>query len=125
MVRRVCREWSAQKNIIVINDEAHHGYRRRPDGEEEKLTGDERIEAKKQGEMMSTEQSVMAAACVSRLRVMAASSYNRPVVQSVAHKGLERFYRTGSKSGIQAKHGERLVAATRRKSLGGSLEFCL
>jgi proteic killer suppression protein len=30
------------------------------------------------------------------------------VIQSFAHKGLERFYRTGSTSGIQAKHAERL-----------------
>jgi proteic killer suppression protein len=30
------------------------------------------------------------------------------VIQSFAHKGLERFYHTGSKSGIQAKHAERL-----------------
>ncbi len=30
------------------------------------------------------------------------------MIQSFAHKGLERFYRTGSKSGIQAKHAERL-----------------
>ena len=45
MVRRVCRELGNKKNIIVINDEAHHCYRRKPDGEEEKLTGDERKEA--------------------------------------------------------------------------------
>lgn len=31
------------------------------------------------------------------------------MVRSFAHKGLERFYRTGSKSGIQAKHARRLV----------------
>lgn len=30
------------------------------------------------------------------------------MIQSFAHKGLERFYRTGSTSGIQAKHAERL-----------------
>jgi hypothetical protein len=30
------------KNVIVINDEAHHCYRRRAGGEEEKLTGDDR-----------------------------------------------------------------------------------
>jgi toxin HigB-1 len=30
------------------------------------------------------------------------------VIQSFAHKGLARFYQTGSKSGIQAKHVERL-----------------
>lgn len=45
MVRRVCRELGNKKNIIVINDEAHHCYRRKPDGEEVKLTGDERKEA--------------------------------------------------------------------------------
>jgi type III restriction enzyme len=46
MVRRVCRELGNKKNIIVINDEAHHCYRRRPDGVDEPLTGDDRIEAK-------------------------------------------------------------------------------
>lgn len=32
MVRRVCRGLGTKKNIIVINDEAHHCYRRKPDG---------------------------------------------------------------------------------------------
>ncbi|MBN2389202.1 MAG: DEAD/DEAH box helicase family protein [Anaerolineae bacterium] len=50
MVRRVCRELGTKKNIIVINDEAHHCYRRRPDGENERLKGDERIEAKQREE---------------------------------------------------------------------------
>ena len=45
MVRRVCRELGNKKNIVVINDEAHHCYRRKPDGEEVKLTGDDRKEA--------------------------------------------------------------------------------
>ena len=30
------------------------------------------------------------------------------VIKSFAHKGLERFFRTGSKAGIQARHAERL-----------------
>ncbi len=47
MVRRVCRELGNKKNIIVINDEAHHCYRRKPDGQDEKLTGDDRKEAEK------------------------------------------------------------------------------
>ncbi len=47
MVRRVCRELGNKKNIIVINDEAHHCYRRRPDGEEVKLKGEERKEAER------------------------------------------------------------------------------
>jgi len=50
MVRRVCRELGTKKNIIVINDEAHHCYRRKPDGLEERLTGDERKEAQKREE---------------------------------------------------------------------------
>jgi len=50
MVRRVCRELGTKKQIIVLNDEAHHCYRRKPDGEDEKLTGDDRIEAKNRDE---------------------------------------------------------------------------
>jgi len=50
MVRRVCRELSTKKNIIVLNDEAHHCYRRKPDAEDETLTGDDRIEARKRDE---------------------------------------------------------------------------
>jgi type III restriction enzyme len=50
MVRRVCRELSTKRNIIVLNDEAHHCYRRKPDGEDETLTGDDRIEAKQRDE---------------------------------------------------------------------------
>jgi len=50
MVRRVCRELGNKKNIIILNDEAHHCYRRKPDGEEVKLSGDERVEAEKREE---------------------------------------------------------------------------
>lgn len=52
MVRRVCRELGNKKNIIVINDEAHHCYRRKPEGveEEETLKGDERKEAEQREE---------------------------------------------------------------------------
>lgn len=49
MVRRVCREFGNKKNIIVINDEAHHCYRRRVD-DIEKLTGDDRKEAERRDE---------------------------------------------------------------------------
>ncbi|MBC6402353.1 MAG: DEAD/DEAH box helicase family protein [Hyphomonadaceae bacterium] len=45
MVRRVAGELMGIKNIIVINDEAHHCYRERPDSEQPKLTGDARREA--------------------------------------------------------------------------------
>jgi type III restriction enzyme len=51
MVRRVCRELGNKKNIIVINDEAHHCYRRRVgDDDQEPLSGDERKEAQKREE---------------------------------------------------------------------------
>jgi type III restriction enzyme len=51
MVRRVCRELGTKKNIVVINDEAHHCYRRRPVAvEAETLTGDDRKEAAKRDE---------------------------------------------------------------------------
>jgi len=50
MVRRVLREFGNKKNIIVINDEAHHCYRHKPDGESEKMDADERAEAKRNDE---------------------------------------------------------------------------
>ena len=46
MVRRVLRELGGKRNIIVLNDEAHHCYRRKPD-DSINLTGDEKKEAKK------------------------------------------------------------------------------
>lgn len=45
MVRRVCKGLGTKKNIIVINDEAHHCYRRRPDETDSKLKGEERKDA--------------------------------------------------------------------------------
>jgi type III restriction enzyme len=45
MVRRVCRDFGNKKNIIVLNDEAHHCYRRKPDAEGERLSLEERREA--------------------------------------------------------------------------------
>lgn len=50
MVRRVCRELGNKKNIIVINDEAHHCYRRRVEEEKIKLSRDEKKEVKKREE---------------------------------------------------------------------------
>jgi type III restriction enzyme len=45
MVRRVADELMGIKNIVVINDEAHHCYREKPDAEDEALTGEARKEA--------------------------------------------------------------------------------
>jgi type III restriction enzyme len=46
MVRRVCRSLSGKKNIVVINDEAHHCYRRKPDDFQLALDADEKTEVK-------------------------------------------------------------------------------
>jgi type III restriction enzyme len=45
MVQRVMGDLMSLKNVVVINDEAHHCYRERPVDTEEKLTGDDRKEA--------------------------------------------------------------------------------
>ena len=45
VVRRVCRELGTKRGIIVINDEAHHCYRGKTDGDQEKLKGEDRKEA--------------------------------------------------------------------------------
>lgn len=50
MVRRACRELGNKKNIVVLNDEAHHCYRRKPEDNGDKLTGDERKEAEQREE---------------------------------------------------------------------------
>lgn len=50
MVRRVLRGFGNKKNILVINDEAHHCYRHKQKAEDEKLTGDDRKESKKREE---------------------------------------------------------------------------
>jgi len=62
MVRRVCRELGTSKQVVVLNDEAHHCYKRRPETEIEKLTapekaevtakltGDDRVEAQQRDE---------------------------------------------------------------------------
>jgi type III restriction enzyme len=50
MVRRVCRELGTKRGVVVINDEAHHCYRRKPESDDEKLKGDERKEAEQREE---------------------------------------------------------------------------
>jgi type III restriction enzyme len=50
MVRRVCKELGTKKQIVVLNDEAHHCYRRKPDEQKTKLSSDDRQEAKKRNE---------------------------------------------------------------------------
>jgi type III restriction enzyme len=48
--RRILGDLYDRMPIMVLNDEAHHCYRRKPDGEDDKLTGDDRVEAKQREE---------------------------------------------------------------------------
>ena len=50
MVRRVCRAVGNKRNIIVINDEAHHCYHENPEQEEAALTGEDKAEAEQNTE---------------------------------------------------------------------------
>jgi hypothetical protein len=48
MLQRVMPALMGMKDILVINDEAHHCYREKPDdGDDEELKGDEKKEAEK------------------------------------------------------------------------------
>ena len=47
MVRRACRGFGTKKNVLILNDEAHHCYRHKTDGEDTALSGEERREAEK------------------------------------------------------------------------------
>ncbi|PSB27673.1 BPTD_3080 family restriction endonuclease [Stenomitos frigidus] len=51
MIQRVMSELMGMKNILVINDEAHHCYREKPDNDElEELKGDDKEAAKENNE---------------------------------------------------------------------------
>jgi len=50
MLQRVMPDLMGLKNILVLNDEAHHCYREKPSDEDETLKGDERKEAEKNNE---------------------------------------------------------------------------
>lgn len=51
MIQRVMGSLMGMKHILVLNDEAHHCYREKPGADEdEKLTGDDKQEAKKNNE---------------------------------------------------------------------------
>ena len=50
MIQRVMPELMGMKNILALNDEAHHCYREKPVSDEEDLKGDARKEAEKNSE---------------------------------------------------------------------------
>ncbi len=44
-----------------------------------------------------------------RIAAYGATRYNSPMILSFRHKGVERFFRTGSPAGIQVMHAPRLA----------------
>ena len=50
MVRRVCRSFGSKRNIVVLNDEAHHCYQSAAQADGEKLSADERAEVRREAE---------------------------------------------------------------------------
>ncbi len=50
MIKRVMGELMSMKNILVINDEAHHCYREKPSTDEDDYTGEDKKEAAKNKE---------------------------------------------------------------------------
>ena len=51
MLQRVMPELMGMKNVLILNDEAHHCYREKPgEGEEDEFKGDDRREAEKNRE---------------------------------------------------------------------------
>ncbi|MCB1156348.1 MAG: DEAD/DEAH box helicase family protein [Leptospiraceae bacterium] len=50
MVKRVMSPLMGKGSILVLNDEAHHCYREKPEKEEDTLSGDEKREAEKNNE---------------------------------------------------------------------------
>ena len=52
VVRRACRDLGNKRNVVVLNDEAHHCYRPKPyeDSEQPRLVGDERVDAEQRDE---------------------------------------------------------------------------
>jgi type III restriction enzyme len=57
MVRRVCRELGT-RSVVVLNDEAHHCYRRRPDVADLKLSNEEKKEEREARVWLSGLESV-------------------------------------------------------------------
>jgi type III restriction enzyme len=85
MLQRACGELLAMKNVVVINDEAHHCYREKPESNEEaELKGEEKDEAKKNNE-------------AARLWISGIEALNRKVgVRAVYDLSATPFFLSGS-----------------------------
>ena len=77
MLQRVMPGLMGMKNILVMNDEAHHCYREKPDdGDNEDLKGDDRKEAEK---ARLENEAVGEASPILRLPVAGSAIYRRKV----------------------------------------------
>jgi type III restriction enzyme len=85
ILQRACDELLALKNVVVINDEAHHCYREKPEANEEaELKGEDKDEAKKNNE-------------AARLWIFGVEALNRKVgVRSVFDLSATPFFLRGS-----------------------------
>lgn len=85
MLREACGELLRMKNVVVINDEAHHCYREKAgDPDEEALTGEDREEAKENKE-------------AARLWISGIEALNRKVgVRAVYDLSATPFFLRGS-----------------------------
>ena len=78
MIQRVMPDLMGMKNILVLNDEAHHCYREKPkDEDDEELKGDEKKEAQKNNEA--------ARLWISGLEAVKRTARPRPGDRSVGH----------------------------------------
>jgi len=84
MLQRVMPELMGMKNIMVLNDEAHHCYREKPSQDDEDLKGDEKKEAEKNRE-------------AARLWITGLETANRKLgVQRVMDLSATPFFLSGS-----------------------------
>ncbi|WP_431066230.1 BPTD_3080 family restriction endonuclease [Methylotuvimicrobium sp.] len=84
MLQRVMPELMGMKNIMVLNDEAHHCYREKPNQNDEGLKGDEKKEAEKNRE-------------AARLWITGLETVNRKLgVQRVMDLSATPFFLSGS-----------------------------
>jgi type III restriction enzyme len=84
MLQRVMPELMGMKNIMVLNDEAHHCYREKPNHDDDDLKGDEKKEAEKNNE-------------AARLWISGLETINRQIgVQRVIDLSATPFFLRGS-----------------------------
>jgi type III restriction enzyme len=85
MLQRVMPDLMGMKNILVLNDEAHHCYREKPgvEGEDDDLKGDEKREAEKNNE-------------AARLWISGLEAVNRKLGARVIDLSATPFFLSGS-----------------------------